>query len=175
MVVCMVTIAFGFVVGWDALYERLRIPDPYSGRREVASATVQMFEANPWKGWGMGTWTEVYPAYAQKDFGVFINAAHNDWLQWGAEGGTPLLACLFLLFGASVFLAWKVPWALGVPVVFLHSVIDFPMQGRFLPAIVFLVLGIATRSVLAPPSDKRTYSATLKSEYAPHPNKIGVH
>jgi hypothetical protein len=141
-------VAFGFVVGWQTLYERLRIPDPYDGRREVASATVQMFEANPWKGFGLGTWTNVYPAYASKDFGVFINAAHNDWLQWGAEGGIPVLACLFLVFGASIFLVRKVPWALGVPIVFLHSLIDFPMQGRFLPPLVFLVLGIAGRSLV---------------------------
>jgi O-antigen ligase len=137
------------VVGWETLYERLRIPDPYAGRREVASATVRMFKANPWKGSGLGTWTNVYPAYAPKDFGVFINAAHNDWLQWGAEGGIPMLACLFLLFGASVSLVRRVPWVLGVPIVFFHCLVEFPMQGRFLPAIVFLVLGIATRSVVA--------------------------
>jgi O-antigen ligase len=148
LAVVTLMVAFGFVVGWATLYERLHISDPYSGRREVASATVQMLEANPWKGFGLGTWTNVYPAYASKDFGVFINAAHNDWLQWGGEGGIPMLACLVLLFGASVFLVRKVPWALGVPLVFLHSLIDFPMQGRFLPAIVFLVLGIAVRSVL---------------------------
>ena len=106
-------VAFGFVVGWGTLYDRLGMPDPYAGRREVAAATVRMIEANPWKGIGMGTWTNVYPAYASKDFGVFINAAHNDWLQWGAEGGIPMLSCLLLLFGASVFLVRKVPWVLG--------------------------------------------------------------
>ena len=143
LAIAALMVAFGFVVGWETLYERLRIPDPYAGRREVASATVRMFEANPWKGFGLGTWTNVYPAYASKDMGVFVNAAHNDWLQWGAEGGIPVLACLFLLFGASLFLVRKVPWVLGVPIVFLHGMIDFPMQGRFLPAIVFLVLGIA--------------------------------
>ena len=148
LAVAALLVAFGFVVGWETLYERLRIPDPYAGRREVAAATVQMLKANPWKGSGLGTWTNVYPAYASKDFGVFINAAHNDWLQWGTEGGIPMLACLFLLFGASVFLVRKVPWVLGVPIVFLHCLVEFPMQGRFLPAIVFLVLGIAARSAM---------------------------
>jgi O-antigen ligase len=148
LAVAALSVAFGFVVGWESLYERLRIPDPYAGRQEVALATVQMLRANPWKGSGLGTWTNVYPAYAPKDFGVFINAAHNDWLQWGAEGGIPMLACLFLLFGASVSLVRKVPWVLGVPIVFFHCLVEFPMQGRFLPAIVFLVLGVATRSVV---------------------------
>ena len=152
LAVAALMVAFGFVVGWGTLYERLRIPDPYAGRREVASATAEMLGANPWKGFGLGTWTNVYPAYATKDFGVFVNAAHNDWLQWGAEGGIPMLACLFLLFGASVSLLRKVPWVLGVPIVFLHSLIDFPLQGRFLPTIVLMVLGVAARSVLKPVS-----------------------
>ncbi len=148
LAVAALMVAFGFVVGWGTLYDRLGISDPYAGRREVASATVQMIEANPWKGFGLGTWTNVYPAYAPHDFGVFINAAHNDWLQWGAEGGIPMVACLLLLFGASVLLVRKAPWVLGVPIVFLHSLIDFPLQGRFLPAVVFLVLGAGARSVL---------------------------
>jgi O-antigen ligase len=141
-------VAFGFVVGWGTLYDRLGIPDPYAGRREVSSGTVRMIEVNPWKGFGLGTWTNVYPAYAPTDLGAFINAAHNDWLQWGAEGGIPMLACMLLLFGASVLLVRRAPWVLGVPIVFIHSLIDFPLQGRFLPAIVFLVLGIAARSVV---------------------------
>ena len=113
LAIAALMVAFGFVVGWGTLYERLRIPDPYAGRRELASATVQMFEANPWKGFGLGTWTNVYPAYASKDFGVFINAAHNDWLQWGAEGGIPMLACLLLLFGASDIPGAKGPMGAG--------------------------------------------------------------
>jgi O-antigen ligase len=136
-------LVFGFVVGWGSLYERLQAPDPYAGRREVAAATVQMIKAKPWRGFGLGTWTRVYPAYAQKDFGVFINAAHNDWLQWAADGGVPVVACLFALFLGSCAVVRKAPWALGVPILFLHGIIDFPMQGRFLPVLVFLILGVA--------------------------------
>jgi O-antigen ligase len=100
----------------------------------------------------------VYPAYAEKDFGFFINAAHNDWLQWGDEGGIPMLFCVFLLFVVSVWLAWKLPWGLGVPAVFLHCLIDFPMQGRFLPATLFLVFGIVLRQ-----AGSRRHDAPLTS------------
>jgi O-antigen ligase len=158
LTVAALMVAFGFVVGWGTLYDRLGIPDPYSGRREVAISTVQMIKANPWTGFGLGTWDKVYPAYASRDFGVFINAAHNDWLQWAAEGGLPVLAFLSMIFGASVLLVRKVPWALGVPVVFLHSFIDFPMQGRFLPSVVFLVLGIAARTAVASSKQDKTDS-----------------
>jgi O-antigen ligase len=139
-------VIFGFVVGWDYLYQRLQLPDPYAGRREVASASLRMWKAKPWTGHGLGTWTDVYPAYAEKDFGVFVNAAHNDWLQWADDGGVPFVACMLVLFFGACALAYRVPWALGVPIVLLHGAIDFPMQGRFLPALVFLVLGVAIRA-----------------------------
>jgi O-antigen ligase len=139
-------VILGFVVGWDTLYDRLQTPDPYAGRREVAAASVRMIEASPWKGHGLGTWTYVYPAYAPKDFGLFANAAHNDWLQWTSDGGVPVFLCCLALFLLAAAAAHRAPWALGVPIVFLHSLIDFPMQGRYLPAAVFLVLGVALRT-----------------------------
>jgi O-antigen ligase len=139
---------FGTVVGWDYLYGRFQQHDPYAGRREVAAATLTMVKASPAHGFGLGTWTAVYPAFASKDFGVFINAAHNDWLQWGSDGGVPMLACILALFAASLAMVRRAPWALGVPIVFVHCLIDFPMQGRFLPAVVFLVFGIAARAAI---------------------------
>lgn len=138
-------VLFVLVVGWETLYDQIRAPDPFLGRRELARSTLRMIQAHPWKGTGLGTWTLVYPAYASKDFGVFVNAAHDDWLQWAADGGIPFAGMVLALFAGSVVVARRVPWALGVPMVFLHSVVDFPMQGHFLPAIVFLVLGVATR------------------------------
>ncbi len=138
-------VLFVLVVGWGTLYDQIRAPDPFFGRRELARSTLRMIQANPWKGTGLGTWTLVYPAYASKDFGLFVNAAHNDWLQGAADGGIPFAGMFLTLFAGSVVVARRVPWALGVPMVFLHSVVDFPMQGHFLPATVFLVLGVATR------------------------------
>ncbi len=155
LAVVTLMVVLGFVVGWGTLYERLRAPDPYTGRREVAAATIQMIKSRPWIGFGLGTWTEVYPAYARRDFGVFVNAAHNDWLQWTAEGGIPMLACLIPLFCGALVVVAKMPWAFGVPIVFLHSLVDFPMQGRFLPAIVFLVFGVAVGTAM---KRRRTHS-----------------
>jgi O-antigen ligase len=107
-----------------------------------------MVAANPAHGFGLGTWTTVYPSFAEKDFGVFINAAHNDWLQSAADGGLPMLACMLALFGGSMAILRRAPWAAGVPVAFLHGLVDFPMQGRFLPAVVFLTLGVAARAAV---------------------------
>jgi O-antigen ligase len=135
------------VVGWEPLWQRFQEDDPYAGRREVALSTVAMIRAQPLTGTGLGTWTETYPAYAIMDPGVFVNAAHNDWLQWAADGGIPFAALFFILFAISVYVAWQAPWALGIPAVFIHSLIDFPLQGRFLASIFFLIFGAAVGSV----------------------------
>ena len=139
-------IVFALVVGWESLYQRYNVSDPYAGRREIAEASVRMIRATPWKGTGLGTWTDVYPAYAQRDLGATINAAHNDWLQWAGDGGIPFACLVLVLFVGSITYVRRAPWALGVPIIFLHSLIDFPLQGRFLPAAVFLMLGVAARA-----------------------------
>ena len=75
------------------------MPDPMAVRRELAWSTVHMAASHPWLGTGLGTWASVYPRYAVFDIGLIANQAHNEWLQWTAEGGIPLgilLATLFL-------------------------------------------------------------------------------
>lgn len=147
LTVTTLIVAFCLVVGWDTLYKRLVEPDPYGGRLQITEAALHMVRASPWHGFGLGTWTQVYPAYSIKDFGTFIiRAAHNDWLQWGADGGIPMVCCLLAVFFGACLLLPRMPWVLGVPIVFLHGGIDFPMQLRFLPMIVFLVLGVSIRS-----------------------------
>jgi O-antigen ligase len=154
-------VAMAAIFGGDALYERLHLQDPYSGRRELAQSSVEMIESRPLTGWGLGTWTQVYPAHAKMDIGLFANAAHNDWLQWAADGGLPYLAMLAVLFLGALALTRTVPWSFGIAVALLHSGIDFPMQGRFLPAVLFLLFGVAVRSRAAKPGRRRSPSTAI--------------
>jgi O-antigen ligase len=133
------------VVGWEPLWNRfVDDKDPYRGRRELALSSLTMIRERPLTGFGAGTWTTVYPAYALMDPGLFANAAHNDWLQWTADGGVPFAAFFFVLFCLSLAVCWKVPWAIGIPAVFIHCLVDFPIgDGRFFPAVLFLIFGAA--------------------------------
>ena len=144
-------------MGWETVWNRFFEKDPYTGRRELALSSINMVKDRPLTGFGAGTWTAVYPAYALIDPGLFANAAHNDWLQWAADGGIPFAGFFFVLFCVSVVVCWKVPWAIGIPAVFIHCVVDFPIgDGRYFPAVLFLIFGAAlaraklrlTRSVL---------------------------
>src|SRR4029078_13478389 len=89
-----------------------------------------MIAERPLTGFGLGTWPSVYPGYALFDDGTFVNQAHNDWMQWAVEGGMPFFLILLAVAAWSVRPAVQSLWGIGLCVVFLHSLIDYPMQQR---------------------------------------------
>ena len=147
-VVC--SLAFTAVVGWTRLWERFQDPDPYRGRREMLTSAVAMARAKPWTGFGLGSFETVYPGFAVFDEGSVVDHAHNDWAEWASEGGLPLLACVLAIA------VWGTPrlvqslWGLGVLAVWLHALVDFPMQTPALALWVFVLLGGACAQRVPP-------------------------
>ena len=132
---------FTAVVGWEVLWQRFQDPDPFKYRREIAISAVEMARDRPGMGFGLGTFESAYPAYALFDIGLTVNHAHNDWLEWAAEGGIPLFCMMAVVALWSVRAAWRAPWAAGVVVVFVHSLVDFPLQKAALSAWLLVLLG----------------------------------
>jgi O-antigen ligase len=126
--------AFTLVVGYGVLWGRFLQPgNPWDVRREFLASSVAMLRAQPLHGFGLGTWASVYPQFATIDVGAIANHAHNEWVQWAAEGGLPALG---LMLGAVFWVvrpAIRSVWGIGVLAVFLHSLVDYP----------FLRLGLA--------------------------------
>lgn len=116
------------VVGWNEVLKRFQAKDPLAGRREAWQTGLVMVREHPWFGFGLGTWTTVYPHYAFFDIGAFMNAAHSDWLQWAGDGGVPFAIVLLAVSLRALRLAATAPWAWGIVFVFLHSLVDFPLQ-----------------------------------------------
>lgn len=134
---------FGAVVGWGVLWDKFQDSDPYRTRRELLNSSLTMIQERPVKGFGMGTWPHVYPAYATIDIGFFMNHAHNDWVEWTVEGGIPFTVSLAVFVAAAGYLACRrAPWAVGAVAVFVHSMVDFPMQRSALGAWVFALTGV---------------------------------
>lgn len=130
------------VVGWERLWERLQEPNPYSLRQDLVLSSLSMTRSRPLTGFGLGTWPEAYPAYARFDDGRFVNQAHNDWLQWASEGGLPFLALMLGIAAWSVKPALSSLWGVGILSVWLHALVDYPMQQRpALTAFFFALLG----------------------------------
>jgi len=134
-------VIFTSVVGWRVLLDRFGQADPFVLRREVLLSSLEMARARPWMGFGLGTFQEVYPAYASFDIGLVVTHAHDDWAEWLAEGGVPFFLLLASAAVWAVRPAFRSIWGLGLLSVFLHALVDYPMQRLGLAAWVFVLLG----------------------------------
>jgi O-antigen ligase len=128
------------IAGTEQTLNKFQDPNLYGVRQPLVDSTLKMIAQRPWTGSGLGTWRAMYPGFATFDLAEIANEAHNDWLQWAAEGGvlfSLLLAVLAIWLGkASV----QSVWGLGVPMVLLHAYVDFPLRE---PALAFLWFAMA--------------------------------
>src|SRR5581483_5024607 len=81
-----------------------------------------------------------YPGYARFDDGKFANQAHNDWIQWAVEGGIPLLALMIWLAVWVFPRALRTGWGAGAAAVFLHCLVDYPIQRTAVASLFFAVI-----------------------------------
>lgn len=142
------TVLFAAMPGVGTLAGRLTSPDPFQGRREIAHSTLAMIASRPWTGFGLGTFSAVYPAYAVFDAGKSVEHAHNDWLEWAAEGGIVFAVAWAALAVWSVRPALRTGWGIGVLGCFLHGLVDYPFARFGISAWVFILLGILARADL---------------------------
>ena len=135
------SVALAVVVGWQVTLDKFREPEPYRVRTELLRSSLAMVAEKPLTGFGLGTWPVVYPAYARFDNGLAANHAHNDWAEWAAEGGVPFVGLMALLALWSIRPSADSLWGIGVPVVFLHSLVDYPLREPALAAVFFAMMG----------------------------------
>jgi O-antigen ligase len=139
------------VAGAGTLWNRLGEPDPLRYRREIFHASVEMIRSRPLAGYGLGTFPVVYPEFAEFDSGAAVEHAHNDWLEWTAEGGIVFAALWAALFAHLARPAIRSIWGVGVVAVFLHALVDYPFARHGVAAWVFVLAGALCRSA---PSSK---------------------
>lgn len=118
------------ITGWELLWNRLQEQNSYALRTDLAISSLEMLRDRPWTGFGLGTWSVAYPGYARYDDGSFVNQAHNDWLQWAAEGGVPFFAAALAFAALMIRPAWRTLWGVGILAVFVHALVDYPFQQR---------------------------------------------
>jgi len=135
-------LAFTAVAGWGTLWHRFLLPDPYAGRREFLQSSFMMIRDRPWMGFGLGTWSTAYPGYALFDNGLFANQAHNDWAQWTVEGGLPFLLLMLWIAVRSAATGLRSLWGIGVITIFVHSLVDYPIERPALAGFFFAFLGV---------------------------------
>lgn len=138
-----VAIVWGAVAGWSGIVERLLTLNALEDWRfAYYQSSLAMIRDHALWGTGLGTWTVVYPEYAVFDPGLFVNAAHSDFLQLGAEGGVPAI----LLLGAFIALLARgivqSVWGVGLFAVLAHAIFDYPLQDAAFASLVFAFAGV---------------------------------
>ncbi|MGC9951916.1 MAG: O-antigen ligase family protein [Bryobacteraceae bacterium] len=142
------------VAGWQTLRQRLSEPDALAVRHELVVSSLAMLHDRPGMGFGLGNWPRAYPRYALFDDGSFVNQAHNDWAQWAVEGGVPFFAMLLWLAAMALPAAWRSVWGIGLVSVWVHCLVDYPLQQRpGIGAWFFVLLGVLAASQRAAPKD----------------------
>lgn len=114
--------------GWDTLADRFSHEDWTNHREQLYQSAGAMAGERPWTGHGLGTFETAYPRFATFDLGRRVNHAHNDWLEWTAEGGYPVPAFLVGFLGIAAWRARRHLWSWGIAFVLAHSLVDYPLQ-----------------------------------------------
>jgi hypothetical protein len=133
---------FTLVVGWERVWQRFQEQDPFAVRREFLNAAVDMARHRPMTGYGLGTFPAVYQSYAVVDFPFIANQAHNDWAQFGAEGGIPFLLLILIPFLRVVPWTFRYTASLGITAVMLHACVDYPFPKPAVAGWLFGMLGM---------------------------------
>ena len=125
---------------------------------------LQMFGRKPILGWGLGTFTTVYPHYRSFYTNLFVNAAHNDYLQVLVETGLIGFAAVVWLIvavyrtGLHNADGWNHSWArafglsalVGCTGLLIHSAFDFNLQIPANACIFYFLCAVTTCTASLP-------------------------
>jgi hypothetical protein len=75
-----------------------------------------------------------------------IEHAHNDWLEWAAEGGLGFTAIWVWILTRTLSKARQL-WMIGIAAVFAHAIVDFPTARTGISAWLFLLIGMAEAGI----------------------------
>lgn len=147
-----------------------------AGRLHVWRDAMRLVAARPFLGWGFGTFESAFPTVQSADIDVRYDHAHNDWLEWGIEGGIPTLtiACALLVLafasgrrqGENVNTVVGVAARAAIVVVSMHALWDFSLRIPAIAVSTCVLLGLVmsnarpgTAAAVSVPSFRRTRGA----------------
>jgi len=173
-------IAFVAFVGWlggDALVERFSVPRKQEllapGRPTIVKDSLRMIARKPATGWGLGTYPLIFPQFRSFYTSLFVNHAHNDYVELVAETGLVGAAAMgwFLLAlyrsglaGARdrqsrTIDAVRLAALTACTGIVAHSFWDFNLQVPANAALFFAMCGLASAHLTAPRLRERATGA----------------
>jgi len=175
VVLCIAGITYYILRGSEDYVQETGVEASFAGRINAWQGVLPMIAANPISGTGLGTFSLGYPRYKIYGETAVWDQAHNEYLQAFAESG--LIGGAILLWGLVVFWRRRLSpllssrWnaqppvalgaALGVLVLWIHSLVEFNLQ---IPAngLLFVLLG-----ALVFAAKRRTGRGTESTSFGP--------
>ncbi len=156
---------WGALIGLDAVISRFfAVSEGFKNRWEIWANTLQIIKDFPLMGSGLGTFTQVFPAYRSFHIEGLVTHAENDFLQLASEGGLVgmgllTIAFLFLFYRAFSGIRKLSPedsrryigigGLVGILALLIHSNVErniqVPANGFLFLVILALVLKISTQ------------------------------
>jgi O-antigen ligase len=154
LVLCIAGVTYYILRGSEDYVQETGVEASFAARINAWKGVLPMIAANPISGTGLGTFSLAYPRYKIYGETVIWDQAHNEYLQAFAESG--LIGGAILVWGLVVFWRRRLSpllsnrWqaqppvalgaALGVLVLWIHSLVEFNLQ---IPAngLLFVLLG----------------------------------
>jgi O-antigen ligase len=157
----LLILMFSYAAGVAVLRDKLQQRDQVAVRRDVNLSSLAMIRERPLSGWGLGTYVPVYRAFARQDDGTYVNQAHNDWLEWTAEGGVLFSALMAVVFVWSIKPAIRSVWGIGVIALCLHAAVDYPFARFGVCGWYFALLGMLAATYASGQRQHRTTNRSL--------------
>ncbi|HEX4164189.1 MAG TPA: O-antigen ligase family protein [Bryobacteraceae bacterium] len=136
------SLIFVYAAGFETLIYKLQQNDQLTVRRNIDRSSLAMIHVHPLAGWGLDTYVPVYRMFARYDDGTYVNRAHNDWLQWAAEGGVFFAGAMLVVVLWSIRPAIRSGWGIGLIAICLHALVDYPFARFGVCSWYFCLLGM---------------------------------
>jgi O-antigen ligase len=170
--VCLMAIAFAAWFGSAELWHHFSNLQDWM-RLAIFKDGLRMFWRKPILGWGLGTFTTVYPQFRSFYTNLFVNAAHNDYIQALVETGIIGFAAILWFViatyrgGLRNLTSWRHSWSrtlglaalIGCTGILVHSALDFNLQIPANAGVFYFLAAVTTSTASLPePSSSRRSS-----------------
>lgn len=172
---CCLAILFAYLLlSGNVLLDRLdqsQMQNDAPLRLGAYAISMRAISANPWLGFGLGSFESTFRLYRDPGFSLWFQHAHNDYLELALELGIPAalmyVAAILLMISCCVQGVWRrhrqeIFPALGLSAsvtVGLHAFADFSLQIPAVAATYAVILGLGVAQSWSSKKEGRAMTA----------------
>ncbi len=149
-------IAATMIIGGESVIRRFLVllSEGETDRSQVFALTIDAITVSPWVGWGLGSFSSLYPVFQPTSVPLIFDKAHNTYLENALDLGIPAALLLLVAIVSPVFRCVRglrerrrdtqyAAAAVGAAIhLGLHSTVDFGAQIPVVAVAFSAILGV---------------------------------